>query len=121
MARTAITITTPPASYPALPLAANSADVTLAAADVANGNQIAWGQSGRMVVLVQNSGASSAHTVTITSAPDAYNRTGDITSYSLAAGELGAFVLNRAGWMQADGNLYLAGDHAEIKIGAFRI
>lgn len=121
MARTTIAVTTPPASYPTLPLAANSADVTLAAADVSNGNQIAWAQSGRMVVLVQHSGAGAAHTVTITSAPDAYNRTGDITSYSLAAGELAAFVLNRAGWMQADGYLYLAGDSAEVKIGAFRI
>ena len=56
--------------------------------------------TGREILLAWNSGASS-YTVTIASQVDAQNRTGDISAYSVAAGEFIAFtggLTNQPGW-----------------------
>jgi len=120
MPRTSITPVTPIGPYPTLQPAANSLDVTLTAGDATNLNQIAWGTAARMLVLFQNTGAG-ARTFTVTSKADSLNRTGDITAYSLGAGEFGALVLERNGWRQDDGNLYVTVEHAEVKVLAFLI
>lgn len=115
MPRTTITKKTAPGAYPSLPVAADALDLVLTAADVANKNQ--FSPSGNDLILVQNSGAS-AYTVTLTSAPDPQNRTGDITAYSLAAGEFAVLgPVKTMGWVQADGYVYLEGNNAAIKFG----
>lgn len=125
MARTTLPKTTLLGDYPALPLVADSADLVLTAvsgSSGSNGNQIAWGDFGRLCVIVQNTHASNAYTVTFTSKVDNLNRTGDITTYSLAAGEIAVFTFSRMGWYQiADGMLYCEGSNAAIKIAAFGI
>jgi len=121
MARTTITPVTPIGPYPVLPVAANSADLTLTAADVTNGNAIPFAGVARMLVLVQNSDASTAYTVTFDSARDGLNREGDIGPYSLSAGEVAAFVFSREGWRQSDNMLYVNGQNAAIKIAAIRL
>lgn len=119
MARTTITRTTPLGPYPTLQPAADSMDLILTAADTTNNNQILL--DGPMVVVAHNSGAST-RTITITSAVDPQNRTGDITTYSMGAGEYFAFKIDQiSGWKQSDGYLYLAASHAEVKIGAIRL
>ncbi len=114
MPRTTLVKTTAKGPYPTLPIGANGLVVTLAAADVANKNQFL--PSGNDLVVMQNSGASP-YTVTITSAVDPQNRTGDVTTYSLAAGDVCVFLVKTTGWVQADGYVYLEANNASVKFG----
>jgi hypothetical protein len=103
-----------PGPYPTAALA-----LTLTAADPANGSQFAL--TGRELIIIQN-GGGSPRTYTISSVPDAYGRAGDITAASIAAGAilvLGPLTLS--GWQQADGNLYLSANHADVKIGIIQL
>lgn len=119
MARTTLTKTVVRGAYASY-ATANCADVTLTAADVANKNQFV--ATGNEVVIVQNSDGANPYTVTFTSASDAFGRTGDITTYSLAAGEIGVFGPFRLpGWVQSDGYVYLEGSNAAIKFGVLQI
>lgn len=113
MARTTLTPITPVGSYPTLPVAANALDLAWTAADVANKNQISF--NGPKLILARNSHASTPYTVTVTSKADGRNRTGDITTYSLEAGDVMAFKIDNAeGWQQADGFLYLEASNASV-------
>lgn len=121
MPRTQINPITPIGSYPNLPLSAGAATVVPTAADVANMNMIPFGTAARLLVFVRSTDAG-AQTVTVTSAKDPYNRAGDITTYSVAAGAtaiLGPF--ERAGWMQADQMLYLQATAATVTFVAVPI
>lgn len=75
--------------------------------------------TGRELVLIYNSHATTAYTFTISSTVDANNRTGDITTYSLAAGEFAYFtgtLTNAAGWKNAStGLLSVTVSNAAIK------
>jgi len=115
MARANLTITTALGSYPTLQPAANACDLTMAAADVANKNQAVL--SGNDVVVAHNTGVGAV-TLTISSVADQHNRTGDITAYSIGAGEYAVFgPLKSLGWMQSDGKLYLEASSADLKLG----
>lgn len=119
MGRTTLTRTTPLGPHPSLPVAADALDIALTAADTTNNNQILL--DGPIIVIAQNTGAS-ARTVTFTSSTDQKNRTGDVTAYSIGAGEVACFKIdNTEGWRQTDGYLYLAANNAEVKIGAIRL
>jgi hypothetical protein len=123
MPRTTLLKTTLNLPYPALPIVALSADINLQAASGssgANGNQFAWGDAARLLVIAQNSGASG-RTVTITSKADPFNRTGDISAYALAAGLVAGWIIERTGFLQTDGMLYLEANHAEVKFAAIPI
>ena len=119
MARTALTVAVPKGPYDAV--TANGLDFAFTAADEVNGN--AFVCTGRELVLVRNTHATDAATVTITSAPDPYGRTKDITAYSLAAGEFAAFWIGRSiGWRQSDGKVWLdAGGSGTIEFAVLRI
>lgn len=121
MPRTQVALSTPIASYPVLPLVANAADAVQVAADVVNKNQIAFGTAPRLLVLVINTHASLAYTFSVTSAPDTFNRVGDIVTYSVEFGEVVPLVLPRTGWRQSDGNLYIEGSNAAIKFVAIQL
>lgn len=108
-------------TYPTLPVTANAMDLTLVAADVVNKNQAAFNQASMLLLIFQNTHASAAGDVTIESAPDGLNREGDITDYSLAAGEIGFFFARRSGWRQEDGNLYFDGSAATILFGVIKL
>ena len=118
MARTTIaaaSIITPLGPYPTLPVSALALDLTFQAADSTNFNQFALGQ-GKYIVLARNVHATTPFTVTLTSAPDERKRTGDIATYSIAAGKQIAFLLDQqAGWVQTDGMFYLTGSAASIE------
>lgn len=119
MARTTLTRTTLQGPYPSLPVSANSLDVTFAAADTANHNQFV--PSGDDVLLAWNSDPTNPYTFTLTSAADEKNRTGDITTYSLAAGEIAAFRVKLPGWRQSDGYVYLTASNAAIKFAVLKL
>lgn len=123
MARTTLLKTTLNGAYPVLPITALSADVNLQAStgsSGSNGNQFAWGDAARLLVIAHNSGASG-RTVTITSKVDPFNRTGDISAYAIAAGVVSAWIVERTGFYQADAMLYLEANHAEVKFAAIPI
>jgi len=114
-ARTTLTKSTLKGPFPSLPVTALSLNLTMTAADAANKNQFA--PSGHDLILAWNSGASP-RTVTLTSAVNPQNRTGDITTYALAAGEIAALgPIGTLGWVQADGYVYLEASNAEVKFG----
>ncbi len=115
MPRTSLTVTTALGSYPSLQPAANACDMAAPAADVGNMNQVT--ASGNDLIIVYNANGG-AQTLTVSSVADLHNRTGDITTYSIGAGEYAVFgPFKSAGWMQSDGKIYLAGSHSDLKIG----
>lgn len=97
---------------------ANVADVTMTAATGSSGsNGNYFVATGRDIILVQNTGGTAA-TVTVTSAPDPWGRTRDITTYSLAAGAIAAFgPLEQLGWVQSSGQVYLEASTNTVKFG----
>lgn len=114
MARTDLTKTDAPGSY-----AAAGAAVTMAGADVSNKNQFT--AEGSDLIVAHNTGAG-AHNITITSAPDPFGRSGDISSESIAAGEIRIYgPLKVTGWIQSDGKVYLEADHAEVEFGVIKL
>lgn len=98
--------------------AAGAAGVTMAAADVANGNQFRLEKND--LLLAYNSGGV-AYTITITSVADRYGRTRDISAYSIGAGEWAAFGhLLSHGWQQEDKNIYASASNSAVKLGILR-
>ncbi|HYI67132.1 MAG TPA: hypothetical protein VEW95_09430 [Candidatus Limnocylindrales bacterium] len=121
MARLALTVQEPPSAYPTLPLAANDADVTFTAAGAAFADGASFPMTGRELLLVRNP-SGGALTVTINSVSDSRKRTGDITAYSIGAGEVAAFWPNRTeGWRQTTGLLHFAASAAELEFAVIRL
>jgi len=114
MARTNIAAQSLPGAFPVLQPAANSRDVTVVPADVANGNETPL-VNDKTVLLCHNSGATP-RTITFTSVADTFNRTGDITAYSVGAGEIAVFgPFKTTGWAHT-GVLWVDGAHAELTL-----
>lgn len=110
MPRTTLTKTTALGSY-------NHAGVvlTMTAADVGNGNQFV--ANGKDLLVIHNT-AGSDYTFTVTSTADAYGRTKDITTETIAAGAYKIVgPLELTGWIQTDGKIYLAASNAGVKFG----
>ena len=102
MARQELTKITSPGGY------SNTGTALTFTAQIADGSM--FRATGRELVLVKNPD-SSDHTVTVQSVEDRYNRTEDISSYNVPAGEthiFGVFPLH--GWQQSDGNIYIDGE-----------
>lgn len=117
MPRTTITPKTVVGGYGTY--SADGADFTFTAADTSNYNQAV--ASNNDLILAFNSGASP-YTVTITSVADPFNRSGDITTYSLAAGEYAVFgPFSNIGWKQTDGYLYFQGSNAAVKFAVIAL
>lgn len=103
-------------------IAANGADFTFGAGTTGAGDTIA--ATGREIILAQNSSGSTAYTLTITSVADEKNRTGDITTYSLAANEFAAFgvgLTNKQGWKNGSGLIAVTVENAAIKWAVLRL
>jgi hypothetical protein len=115
VARVLVAAQTLPGAYPTLPITANARDLQMQAGDSSLGNYTPLVE-GKTIVLFQNTGVG-ARTVTFPSQADTpYNRTGDITTYSIGAGELAIFGPFKAvGWSDA-GNLDIDVSNAEVLI-----
>lgn len=94
---------------------ADSLDINFQAADTSNLNQFAPG--GDDLILAWNTHATNPYTFTVTSAPDGLNRTGDITTYSIGAGEIAQFRVKNLGWVQSDGKVYIQASNSAVKFG----
>lgn len=108
--------------YPATPLTANSADITFTAAGASFADGAGFVMEGDDVLIVHN-GNVAAQTITIQSVADTLNRKGDITTYSIGAGEYALFSFPKAaGWAQpSDGKLYFAVTAADVEFAAIHI
>lgn len=98
--------------YPTLPVGAGTMTLTETAADTVNKEQFV--PSGDDLIIAHNTGAT-ARTITFTSVADDQKRTGDITTYSVAAGAIAAFRVKKPGWRQTDGMIYIEASNAELK------
>jgi hypothetical protein len=98
--------------------AANSLDVTFAAADSSNGNDFVC--SDKDLLLVLNSDGTNPYTFTVASVIDSYGRLGDITTYSLSAGEYGAIELPANLFRQSTGKININGSNAAVKFAILR-
>lgn len=98
-------------------ITAGSATITLTAASAGADT---FAATGRQLVLCQNTHATTPYTVTITSVADERGRTGDITAYSLAAGEVAVFgvaLTNSPGWKNTStGAITITASNASVKI-----
>lgn len=107
MARTSLTPVTAPGGYAGAGAACGFVD-----ADIANGNRVY--STGKELVLARNTGAAPVN-VTITSASDPFNRSGDIVE-AVAAGVTKVFgPFPQTGWRQADSYLYLSAPSTDIE------
>jgi hypothetical protein len=98
---------------------ANAADLTMTAADTVNSEQVTL--TGNELVIAWNSNAG-AQTVTVSSVVDDMGRDGDITTYSIGAGEYAVFgPFDTEGWRQSDGKLYFEASHADVKLGVVKL
>ena len=109
MARTALTKTIAPGSFPTAGVVA-----TFAAADVVNKNSFVM--TSKEILLVKNAHATNPQTVTINSVADEMGRSGDITTFSIAAGDTAVFgpFKDKTGWAQSGGVMYLEGSTTDI-------
>lgn len=99
MARTPIAAQALGGAYPTI--TANSRDLAEVAGNAVDGNSTPI-VNGKTLLVAHNTD-SGAHTVTIDSTPDALGREGDITAYSIGAGEIATFgPFKRVGWEQDD-------------------
>ena len=112
-AQTLLTAQTPTGPFPGT-VSAGQLALTFSAADNVNGN--AFALTGHEILIVDNTDAA-AQTITITSVPDQYNRSQDVTAYSLPAGTFAAFSFRGAtsGWKQTDGTVHFTASAATIK------
>lgn len=116
MPTTALTITDSPNRY-----AGNHKALTVAAADVANGNHIVVPTAGELLLIARNSGAST-RTITIPSQPDAgTGRTADITAQNITAGQTLIFRLAETGWKDSNNQILVSANHAEVLFGVINL
>jgi len=121
MAELTLTVQQMIGKYPSLPLTANAADFTWTAAGADFADGAVFPLTGREILLVRNDNVG-AQTVTITSVADDKNRTGDITTYSVGAGEYAVFpCLAVDGWRQTDGNLDIEASAADVMFAVLRL
>lgn len=111
-ARQTLTAQAPGAILAGAP-SAGSLTLAFTAADTTNFEEVVL--TGNEMLLVWNSGASP-YTVTINTTADEKGRVGDITAYSLAAGEhalIGPIPVQ--GFAQSNGKLYFQASNVAVK------
>ena len=110
MPTTVIAATTKPGKY-----STSGAAMTMAAADVANGNHIATSKD--IILVAHNTHASTTYNVTVTSSADPiYGRTGNAAA-AVPAGDVQLFTLTAAGWTDSNDQYLVSADNAAIEFG----
>jgi hypothetical protein len=104
--------------YPTFPIAPDSLDVAFTVGDAVNG--LEYVATGRELVLMRNVNAGP-QTFTLKSVKDELNRTGDITTYSMGAGEFAPLYPPLKGFQQPDGKVYIDVSHNDVNIMVLRL
>jgi hypothetical protein len=119
MPRTVLTPQVVKGPYPGT-VAADALDITWAAGDDVNGNEFAF--TGRELILVRNDDAAAQTVTFLSSATPQFNRTADITAYSLAAGEYAAFWAGALpGWVQSGSKFNIDLSDPDLKFAILRL
>lgn len=105
--------------YPTLQPAANSLDIAFTAPSVAV-DGIDFECTGREVVFVQNTDVG-AQSFSLISVADSLGRTGDITTYSLGAGEFAAILVPQVGFRGASGRALITMSNVAVKVAVVRV
>lgn len=112
MARTALTVVDLDRTHPG-----GSKAITYVAADIVDLNSFIL--SGREVLLISDTAAGG--TVTISSSPDSFGRTGDLV-LTIGAGASHAIAfMDKSGWVQSGGVLHLEASAVTIEFAVVRI
>jgi hypothetical protein len=114
---TALTLTPyqMPAKYPVLQPAANLWDIAFTPAGASCADGAEFPVTGKEIVIVHN-GAVGAKTLTVTSYADPFSRTGDVTTYSLGAGEYMMLPqFQPQGWANPSGNLHMVASDTAVE------
>ena len=118
-ARVTMTAQSPPTILAGSP-AADALDIAFTAADATNKQEVVL--TGNEILVFWNTHASTAYTVTINTVADSLGRTGDVTAYSLAAGEIGWYgPIPTGGYAQSNGKLYFEANNASVKFAVLKI
>lgn len=82
--------------------------VTFVACDSVNGN--AFTATGHEIIVANNTDGAAAHTITVSSVPDALGRSDtSLSAYSLPISSFAAiFTSTLAGWRQATGQIFIS-------------
>jgi len=97
----------------------DAADIAFLAADVANMEQTAL--TGKEMIVARNVGGGP-FLITVTSSNDPFNRTGDVTDYSLGAGEFAVFgPFDRTGWLQPGAFIFFEANNVAIEFAVIRL
>lgn len=113
MARTELTVVQLDRTNPG-----GSQAITYVAHDTTDQN--AFPLTGREVLLIKSTDAGSQDVV-IGTTPDSFGRTQDLTITVAASAEHAIAFLDRSGWMQSDGMLYLDCTVATIAYAVVRL
>lgn len=115
MVRQDLVTTTSPSPYPTAGVV-----VTMTAEDATNHSQ--FPHTGKELLLLWNSHASTGYTYTVYGPADDAGRTGDITAQAIVAQAihvLGPFASK--GWRQSNGKINVDANNASVKIGVIII
>lgn len=115
MPRTVVTKNENAKRYPVIPPAADSLEFAFVATSGGNNDGYEYVATGREVVLLRNTGVG-ANTFGLLSVVDELGRKGDITAYSLAAGEFAVLIPPLKGFQQSDGRIWIDISSVEITI-----
>jgi hypothetical protein len=112
MPRQTLAVTNSPGPFPAAGVA-----VTMTAEDIANHSRFPL--TGRELLLIWNSHATTTYTYTVYSVADQAGRVLDITAQNIVAQAihvLGPLSTNQ-GWRQSDGGVNVDANNASVKFG----
>jgi hypothetical protein len=110
-----------PAKYPVLQPTANLWDLVFTPAGAACADGAEFPLTGKEIVIVHN-GAVAAKTLTVTSYADEFNRTGDVTAYSLGASEYMMLPqFQPQGWANPSGNLHMVASDTAVEFLVLRL
>ena len=113
MARTVLTVLEVPRTHPG-----GEVVYTWTAHDTVNENEFVL--TGREVLLIKSTDAGPQDVV-ISSVPDSFGRSQDLTVTVAASAEVALAFLSREGWMQPEGTLHLDCTVATISYAVLRL
>jgi hypothetical protein len=81
---------------------------------------ISFKYTGREVVMIRNTHASSPFTWSLVAVADSLNRVGNVGPYSLAAGDQSTILINGSGFTNANGDVTIVMTDNSVKIAVNR-
>jgi len=81
---------------------------------------VSFKYTGREIVMIRNTHASTAFTWSLKAVADSLNRIGDVGPYSLAAGDQATILINGTGFTNANGDVTIVMTDNTVKVAVNR-